>query len=102
VVALSAVAGVFLHTLALLLALAGAGQTRAVALGLAAVAIPEGVTLLDDVQETMVATLSPPRLQVEVEEEIEAETEVVGEGEEPGEAAEGAEGADAEGSSGEE
>jgi len=71
-------------------------------IGLAAVAIPEGVTLLDDVQETMVATLSPPRLQVEVEEEIEAETEVVGEGEEPGEAAEGAEGADAEGSSGEE
>lgn|GEM_PF-5102506 len=38
-VALSAVAGVFLHTLALLLALAGAGQTRAVALGLAVVAL---------------------------------------------------------------
>jgi large subunit ribosomal protein L25 len=64
-------------------------------IGLAAVAIPEGVTLLDDIEETMVATLSPPRLQVEVEEEIEAETELVGEGEEPGEAGDGAEGADA-------
>jgi large subunit ribosomal protein L25 len=72
---------------------------------LAVVAVPEGVTLLDDVQETVVVTLSPPRLQAEVEEEIEAETELVGEGE--GEAAEGAEGAeapdgaDSEGSSGE-
>jgi large subunit ribosomal protein L25 len=72
---------------------------------LAVIAVPEGVTLLDDVQETVVVTLSPPRLQAEVEEEIEAETELVGEGE--GEAAEGAEGAeapdgaDSEGSSGE-
>jgi len=40
---------------------------------------PEGVTLLDDLEETVVATLSPPRLQTEVSEEIEAETEVVGE-----------------------
>jgi large subunit ribosomal protein L25 len=68
-------------------------------IGLAAVAIPEGVTLLDDIEETVVATLSPPRLQLEVEEEIEAETEVVGEGDEPGEAAEGADG---EGATGEE
>jgi len=72
------------------------------AIGLAVVVIPEGVTLLDDVEDTVVATLSPPRLQTEEEEELEAETELVGEGEEPGEAAEGAEGADAEGSSGEE
>jgi large subunit ribosomal protein L25 len=71
-------------------------------IGLAAVVIPEGVTLLDDVEEIVVATLSPPRLQVE-EEEIEAETDLVGEGEEPGEAAEPAEAAEsAEGSSGEE
>jgi large subunit ribosomal protein L25 len=41
---------------------------------------PEGVTLLDDAEETVVATLSPPRLQSETAEEIEAETEVVGEG----------------------
>ena len=46
-------------------------------IGLSAVSIPDGVTLLDDVEETVVATLSPPRLQTEVEEEIEAETEVV-------------------------
>src|SRR5271169_6320745 len=57
-------------------------------IGLSAVAIPEGVTLLDDVEETVIATLSPPRLQVEAEEEIEAETDLVGEGVEPGEAAE--------------
>jgi len=46
---------------------------------LSAIAVPQGVTLLDDLEETMVATLSPPRLQAEVEEEIEAETELVGE-----------------------
>ncbi|MFI4977325.1 MAG: 50S ribosomal protein L25 [Solirubrobacterales bacterium] len=69
------------------------------AIGLAVVVIPEGVTLLDDVEDTVVATLSPPRLQTEEEEELEAETELVGEGEEP---AEGAEAAEAEGSSGEE
>jgi large subunit ribosomal protein L25 len=60
---------------------------------LEALAAPEGVTLLDEA-ETVLATLSPPRLQAEVEEEIEAETELVGEGEgeaeEQGEAAEGA------------
>ncbi|HEY4896869.1 MAG TPA: 50S ribosomal protein L25 [Solirubrobacteraceae bacterium] len=46
---------------------------------LSAIAAPEGVTLLDDVEETVVATLSPPRLQAETAEEIEAETELVGE-----------------------
>ncbi len=64
---------------------------------LSAIAAPEGVTLLDDAEETVVATLSPPRLQTEVEEEIEAETEVVGEGE-----AESAEDAGSGDSSGEE
>jgi large subunit ribosomal protein L25 len=44
------------------------------------VTAPKGVTLLDD-PETVVATLTPPRLQAEAEDEIEAETEVVGEGE---------------------
>jgi large subunit ribosomal protein L25 len=57
-------------------------------IGLADVSIPEGVTLLDDLEGAVVATLSPPRLQAEVEEEIEAETELVGEGEEPAEGAE--------------
>jgi large subunit ribosomal protein L25 len=70
-------------------------------IGLAAVAMPAGVTLLDDVEDAVVATLSPPKLQAEVEEEIEAETELVGEGEEPAEGAEGDEDS-AEGSSGEE
>ncbi len=47
---------------------------------LAAIAAPDGVTLLDDLEETVVATLSPPRLQSDTADEIEAETEVVGEG----------------------
>ena len=48
-------------------------------IALASVAMPAGVTLLDD-GESVIATLSPPRLQTEAEEEIEAETELVGEG----------------------
>ena len=52
--------------------------------GLADLTIPDGVTLLDDLEETVVATLSPPRLQAEVEEEIESETELVGEAAEGG------------------
>ena len=41
---------------------------------------PAGVTLLDDPDETVLATITPPS-QEPVEEEIETETEVVGEGE---------------------
>jgi large subunit ribosomal protein L25 len=55
-------------------------------IALSAVTAPEGVTLLDDLEETVIATLSPPRLQAEQEEEIEAETDLVGEGAEPAEA----------------
>jgi large subunit ribosomal protein L25 len=47
-------------------------------LTLAAVTAPAGVTLLDDVEETVIATLSPPRVEEEPE-EIEEETELVGE-----------------------
>jgi large subunit ribosomal protein L25 len=47
---------------------------------LGAIAVPEGVTMLDDLEETVIATLSPPKLQTEADEEIESETEVVGEG----------------------
>lgn len=61
---------------------------------LSAIATPQGVTLLDDLEETVVATLSPPKLQAEVEEEIEAETELVGEGAEEGEAAAAEEGSE--------
>jgi large subunit ribosomal protein L25 len=49
---------------------------------LEAVRAPAKVTILGD-PETVVATLTPPRLQVEEEPEIEEETAVVGEGEEP-------------------
>lgn len=57
---------------------------------LAVVDIPADVTLLDDPDETVVATLTPPRLEVEADDEIEEETGLVGEGEAPGESAEGA------------
>ena len=56
---------------------------------LSAVSVPPGVTLLDDLEETVVATLTPPRLQIEEEEEIEEETEMVGEEGEEAEAPEG-------------
>lgn len=55
---------------------------------LAAVTVPEGVTLLDEL-ETVVVTLTPPRLSTEEDEGIEQETEVVGEGGEGEAAAEG-------------
>lgn len=45
---------------------------------LESVALPQGVSLLDDL-ETVVAILSPPRLQTEAEPEIESETGLVGE-----------------------
>jgi large subunit ribosomal protein L25 len=62
-------------------------------LTLEALRAPSTVTLLDD-PETVIATLSPPRLQLEADEEIEEETGVVGEeGEAPAEAsADGGEG----------
>jgi large subunit ribosomal protein L25 len=70
---------------------------------LSAVTAPGGVTILDDVDETVVATLTPPRLQAELEEELEEETAVVGEGAEGEEAAEGeAEGGEAAPAEGEE
>jgi large subunit ribosomal protein L25 len=55
---------------------------------------PAAVTIITE-SETVIATVTPPRLQVEEETEIESETELVGEGEgaEEGEA-EGGEGQD--------
>ena len=58
---------------------------------LSAFVVPQGVTFLDDPEETVVATITPPTLEP-VEEEIETETELVGEDGEPIEAAEGEEG----------
>jgi large subunit ribosomal protein L25 len=57
---------------------------------LSSVTAPQGVTILDDLEETVVATLTPPKLQAELEaldEEaaLEQETELVGEGEAPAE-----------------
>jgi large subunit ribosomal protein L25 len=49
-----------------------------------ALSAPAGVTIVDATpDETVVATLTPPRLSVEAEDEIETETERVGEGEAP-------------------
>jgi large subunit ribosomal protein L25 len=52
---------------------------------------PAGVILLDDPDETVLATITPPS-QEPAEDEIETETEVVGEGEEPAEGEAPAEG----------
>ncbi len=49
---------------------------------------PANVELIDD-PETVIATLTPPKLQLEEEEEIEEETEVVGEGEQGGDSSGG-------------
>ena len=62
---------------------------------LSELAAPDGVTLLDDPDETVLATITPPT-QEPVEEEIETETELVGEGAPEGEGdAEGGEGEEA-------
>jgi large subunit ribosomal protein L25 len=63
-------------------------------IALDAISVPAGVTLLDDL-ETVVVTVTPPRLSVEPSEEIETETEVVGD-----EAAEGEGAAEGESSDG--
>jgi len=48
---------------------------------LSSVTPPDGVTLTDDLEETVVATLTPPSIDAEAEEEaLEEETERVGEG----------------------
>jgi len=59
-------------------------------LTLASVPVPEGVEFLDDVEETVVATVILPTVEEEPE-EVEEETELVGEDGEPveGDAAEG-------------
>jgi large subunit ribosomal protein L25 len=58
-------------------------------LALEEIAVPEGVTLLDD-PATTVAAVSAPRLQTEEEAEIESETELVGEASGEGSSDEGA------------
>ena len=69
---------------------------------LSAVNVPEGVTLLDDPEETVIATITPPTLEP-VDDEIETETELIGEDGEPIPVAEGEEAeAQAEGATGDE
>jgi large subunit ribosomal protein L25 len=53
---------------------------------LEAVQVPAGITFVTD-PESVLATITPPRLQAEEETEIETETAVVGEGEDGAEAA---------------
>ena len=54
------------------------GLEAAGTLGLSSVPVPEGVTFLDDLEETIIATVTVPS-QVELPEEVEEETELVGE-----------------------
>jgi large subunit ribosomal protein L25 len=66
------------------------GMEMNATLTLSAVTVPEGVALLDDLEETVIATITPPTLEP-VDDEIETETELVGEDGEPV-AAEGGDG----------
>jgi large subunit ribosomal protein L25 len=61
---------------------------------LEAIVPPAGVTVLGDLQEVVIATLTPPRLRTDEELELELETELVGAGEESSSASDG-EGEDA-------
>ena len=55
------------------------------AFNLSQATIPSELTVLDDAEETVIATIAPPS-KVEEPAEVEEETEVVGEGEAPAEA----------------
>src|SRR3954452_22867756 len=56
-------------------------------LTLSAVTVPDGITLLDDLEETVIASITPPTVEP-VDEDIETETELVGEAQAEGETAE--------------
>jgi large subunit ribosomal protein L25 len=68
---------------------------------LASLKAPAGVTLLDDLNETVLVTCSPPRLELEPEEGVEEETELIGEDGEPIERPEGEDEGDGDGGGGE-
>jgi large subunit ribosomal protein L25 len=53
-------------------------------LTLSAVTVPEGITFLDDLEETVIATITPPTVETETD-DIEVETGIVGEDGEPAE-----------------
>lgn len=63
------------------------GMEMNATLQLSDISAPSGVTLLDDVESTVLASVTPPSVAVEAEDEgIETETEVVGEAEAAAEA----------------
>jgi large subunit ribosomal protein L25 len=68
---------------------------------LASLKAPEGVTLLDDPDETVLVTCSPPRLELEPEVDLEEEIELIGEDGEPIERPEGEDEGDDDGGGGE-
>jgi large subunit ribosomal protein L25 len=75
------------------------GMGMAETMHLSALTAPEGVTFLDDLEETIIATIVIPTEEPE-EPDVEEETGVVGEDGEPVEGAEGATGDEAEAASG--
>jgi large subunit ribosomal protein L25 len=70
-------------------------------LTLSAVTVPDGITLLDDLDETVIATITPPTVETETD-DIEVETGIVGEGGEPAEGETAEEAADSAADSGDE
>jgi large subunit ribosomal protein L25 len=63
-------------------------------LTLSAVTVPEGITLLDDLEETVIATITPPTVETETD-DIEVETGIVGEDGTPAGDADGGEASEA-------
>jgi large subunit ribosomal protein L25 len=63
-------------------------------LSLGDVTAPKGITLLDDPETTIIASITPPSVSTESDDAVETETEVVGEGGEAAEAEGDAEGGD--------
>jgi large subunit ribosomal protein L25 len=49
-------------------------------LSLGDISAPQGITLLDDPETTILASITPPSVSTEADDEVETETEVVGEG----------------------
>jgi large subunit ribosomal protein L25 len=79
------------------------GMEMNATLSLAEVTAPQGVTLLDDPETTIIASITPPSVAEAPEDEVETETEVVGEGGEgaaPAAEAEGESGGEASGDAG--
>ncbi len=68
-------------------------------LTLSAVTVPAGITLLDDLDETVIATITPPTVETESD-DIEVETGIVGEDGAPAEGATAEEAADSAADSG--